>query len=496
MSDPPPAVSPRGKASPRGERSRPEPSPRGEASGALAIVLHSHMPYVEGFGTWPFGEEWLFEAMATSYLPLLDVLDGPGGDAITLSLTPVLCDQLTADGIDERFAAFLTDVRRVSHRLDVDGCRGSGRGDLAEALEVAADDYERALAQYAALATSGGLLGALAPHAAWTSSATHAVLPLVATQAGTRLQLDVGIQSHRERFDDVRPWHGGFWLPECAHAAWLDRLLEEAGVHAVCVDFTDVLGGRGAPGHLRPVRTEAGPLLVPIDRAILELVWSDGGYPAHGAYRDYHHRTTHDHHPWANDGSVYDRERARAQAREDADAFVSAARARVAGGGLSVCALDTELLGHWWYEGVDWLAAVLDEAAVQGLAIVHLDKALAVCDPAAPVDSGTTTWGTPRDLSTWDAPGVAELAWQARDAELSVVAAGGDADLRAVRELLAVQSSDWAFMVSRDLAGTYPQERTAGHLAGLRAALDAPGTQDPAVRGLAPFARRAALLEP
>ena len=44
-------------------------------SGRLSIVLHTHMPYVEGFGTWPFGEEWLWEAMATSYLPLLDVLD-------------------------------------------------------------------------------------------------------------------------------------------------------------------------------------------------------------------------------------------------------------------------------------------------------------------------------------------------------------------------------------------------------------------------------------
>ena len=56
--------------------------PRGPApvSGRLSIVLHTHMPYVEGFGTWPFGEEWLWEAMATSYLPLLDVLDAhPGG---------------------------------------------------------------------------------------------------------------------------------------------------------------------------------------------------------------------------------------------------------------------------------------------------------------------------------------------------------------------------------------------------------------------------------
>ena len=32
--------------------------------GDLAIVLHSHMPYVEGFGTYPFGEEWLFDAVA------------------------------------------------------------------------------------------------------------------------------------------------------------------------------------------------------------------------------------------------------------------------------------------------------------------------------------------------------------------------------------------------------------------------------------------------
>ena len=41
--------------------------------GELAIVLHSHMPYVEGFGTYPFGEEWLFDAVIRSYLPVLEV---------------------------------------------------------------------------------------------------------------------------------------------------------------------------------------------------------------------------------------------------------------------------------------------------------------------------------------------------------------------------------------------------------------------------------------
>ena len=67
------------------------PSDRGE----LALVLHTHMPYVEGYGTWPFGEEWLWEAVATCHLPLLDAL-GQHGAPLTLSLTPVLCDQLAA----------------------------------------------------------------------------------------------------------------------------------------------------------------------------------------------------------------------------------------------------------------------------------------------------------------------------------------------------------------------------------------------------------------
>lgn len=471
--------------------------------GRLAIVLHSHMPYVEGFGTWPFGEEWLWEAMAMSYLPLLDVLEeAPGGACVTLSLTPVLCDQLEAPGLGERFLAFLRDVRRESHRLDVEGCTAGGRPDLAAELARAAEDYERAAERYAALG-EGGLLGALAPFAAWTSSASHAVLPLVATDAGVRLQLATGIESHRRRFDAARGaqgWSGGFWLPECAHAPWLDPLLEEAGVHAVCVDLTDVFG-YGDARHLRPLRTEAGPLLVPVDRQTMELVWRNDGYPAHGDYRDYHHRSTHDHHPWSNDGSVYDVERARARCRADAADFVARTRDRVGDDGLAVCALDTELLGHWWYEGVWWLRAVLEECVAQGLELVHLDDALheGRPQPAAALpdhERRVTTWGTPRDLSTWDGPGVADLAWRARDAELRVVAAGSQADPRAVRELLALQSSDWAFMVTRDLAGDYPLQRAADHARALDEALGAVGSCEAAVRNLAPQATAAPLLQP
>jgi 1,4-alpha-glucan branching enzyme len=450
--------------------------------GRLAIVLHSHMPYVEGYGTWPFGEEWLWEAMASSYLPLLGLLRD--GAPLTLSVTPVLCDQLEAPGVPERFRAFLTDMRRTTHALDAEGSRATGRADLAGEIERAAGDYERALAGFDAI--GGDLAGALAPHAAWTSSATHAVLPLLATTAGIRLQLRTGIASHRARFG---AWRGGFWLPECAHAPWLDALLEEAGVHATCVDLTDVFGC-GDARHLRPLGTEAGPILVPIDREVIELVWHDAGYPSHGAYRDYHHHTTHHHKPWANDGSVYDRERALAQARADARAFVAHARERLRGGGLSVCAVDTELLGHWWYEGIDWLRFVVEEA---GDLLVHLDDALDETTPA-PGELPVTTWGTSRDLSTWSGPAVGDMAFAARAAELRVVARGAAAGTRALRELLALQASDWAFLAARQAAGPYARERHDAHLAQLDAALAA--GDDGAVRNLAPDISHAPLLAP
>jgi 1,4-alpha-glucan branching enzyme len=469
---------------------------RSRFPGALALVLHTHMPYVEGFGTWPFGEEWLWEALATCYLPLVELLDRRPG-RVTLSLTPVLCDQLEAPGVADRFAAFLRDVRRETHRVDIEGCRAGGHEAYARELERAAGDYERALDQIDA--RGGELLAMFAPHVAWTSSATHAVLPLLATDAGVRLQLEAGIAAHRARFGE---WAGGFWLPECAHAPWLDALLEEAGVHAACVDLTDVLG-RGSPAQLTPLASPDGPLLVPIDRATVELVWSDGGYPSHPLYRDYHAFTTHHHRVWSNGGETYDVEAAWARARADAADFVARAIERLDAGAaalgrpaLAVCALDTELLGHWWYEGLVWLEAVLDEADRQGLRIAPLDAALAehaavpVADALAATDAPTaelptTTWGTPRDLSTWDGPPVADLAWQARAAELATFTSAAPPSPRALRELLALQASDWAFLETRGLAGPYARERAAGHAAAHAAAL-ADQAADPALRHLAP----------
>jgi 1,4-alpha-glucan branching enzyme len=491
--------------------------------GALAIVLHTHMPYVEGFGTWPFGEEWLWEAIATSYLPLLDLLDD--GAALTLSLTPVLCDQIEAPGVQERFASFVGDVRSWTHEEDATGLRAGGHERLAVELERSWRDYAQALESMHR--RGDDLLGALAAHAQWSSAATHAVLPLLASDAGVGLQVHAGISAHRRRFGES--WRGGFWLPECAYAPWLARTLEDAGVRAVCVELTNRLG-LGAVEHLRPIVSDSGVVLVPIDRATIALVWSDRGYPAAGAYRDYHHHTIHRHNPWNNAGEAYDHDAALALAEEHAADFVARTIARLQaaneacalegvalpGGGLVVCALDTELLGHWWYEGPHWLRAVIDECTRQGLELVRLDDALARSEPqqAGRVPAATErdlpagpgfgeplsqvgSWGMGGDLSTWSGPAVAQMTFAMRAAELEVLAAGELAGAAAVREMLALQASDWPFMVSRGIAVPYARERFDGHRAALARALAAgPDAEVAGLRNLARDAQCDALLAP
>jgi 1,4-alpha-glucan branching enzyme len=471
---------------------------KSQPSGALALVLHTHMPYVEGgaewpprdpesflrrpegYGVWPFGEEWLWEAVASSYLPLLDVLDRA---PVTLSLTPVLCDQLEDPRAMARCRSFLEHVRSESHRLDIEHYRHSGETAVVEALEASAAEYAAAAARLAELDRRGGLMHALGASAGWTSAASHAVLPLLASDSAISLQVQTGIAAHRRRFGE---WLGGFWLPECGYAPWLDEPLEEAGVSCACVELTGLFG-LGDRRHLRPLQTEAGPVLWPVDRHIMSLVWSSGGYPSGPAYRNHHALTPHHHRAWRNDGAPYDPAAATAAVAADARHFVAAARDRVSAGGVCVCALDTELLGHWWHEGIGWLSAVIDEAGRQGLALVSLDEGLELQGPVpAPAERGVSTWGEGGDLRTWSGPQVADLAWRARAAELGVLRSEGRPSPRALRELLGLQASDWAFQVTRQVTGEYPRERAAAHSQAMEAALDPDRKLDDAARNLAP----------
>jgi 1,4-alpha-glucan branching enzyme len=514
-------------------------SGRSADRGELAIVLHSHMPYVEGFGTWPFGEEWLLEAIAASYLPLLRVLEAAaeraGQGVATVGMTPVLADQLAVPELGARFLRFMRDVRRECHRQDAEGLDAAGRHADAQSLRRSARDYEWAAEDFER--RGGDLLGPLrrlhdtGAIELWASAATHAVLPMLATEQGVRLQVATGIGAHRACFGS---WSGGFWLPECAYRPGIEEPLAAAGVRVFCVDQT----GHGDPmDQLEPVAA-GGAVAMPIDWPTIALIWDEHGYPADPAYRDYHAQTVNGMRAWTNGGEPYDHDAAAVRAREHAQEFVDhviaragayrAARARPA---LVVCALDTELLGHWWYEGPRWLEEVFAHAAERGLRLTTLPAALERRDPVArPI--AESSWGTEKDLRTWDSPPVADFVWAARQAELDLVAALASAERRtladragtarrAARELLALQASDWSFMRTRELAGEYPAVRVRNHASRFGEAITAlrqgmahframqAGTRhdgtangqvnaafDEHLRGLAPGLELAPLLEP
>ena len=75
--------------------------------GAFTFMLHSHLPYARQAGMWPHGEEWVHEAIAETYVPLLDALYDLREEGIpfhlTVGITPVLAEQLADPFIVDHF---------------------------------------------------------------------------------------------------------------------------------------------------------------------------------------------------------------------------------------------------------------------------------------------------------------------------------------------------------------------------------------------------------
>ena len=454
------------------------------------------MPYVEGFGTYPFGEEWLFDAVIRSYLPVLEVARD-----LTMTVTPVLADQLEDRGAAERLREFLVEWRIGAAEADAPQvppeCRDACEAELVryrralELLDAAGGDPLRPFQD----AAGEGRIALAA------SAATHAVLPLLATRAGLGLQLDAGIRSHRRRFD----WDGGFWLPECAYAPGLEHRLAEQGVCWFCVDQS--AHDEDPSGALTPLATDAGPVALPIDWEAIQWLWSLDGYPSDPAHAQFAGKSLRGVRIWKVGGGAYEPAAAEAAARRQAGEFLAAIAARLrhfateqGRRGLIVFAIDTELLGHWWSEGAVWLREVLAGAAAAGVRLLTAPQALAEHEPVErPL--AASTWGEEKDLRTWDSPPVADLAWGARRLELRLLRAlaqglRGPAALRAARELLAVQASDWAFLDKRGQAGDYPFRRVTDHAVALLEAIDSAASSDPRMRALAPDLSLAPLLEP
>jgi len=505
--------------------------------GAFTFVLHSHIPYCRSAGRWPHGEEWLHEAAAETYIPLLralyDLRDEGVPYRLTIGLTPVLAEQLRDPLINDHLNEYL-ETRIQAAAQDGSRLRAAGKADLASLAEYYHAMYSRLLADYRD-AFAHDLVGAFGElqksgHIEIaTSGATHGYLPLLERDSSVAAQIGVGVASYEQAFGR-RP--RAIWLPECAYrpavsrggfeSPGIERFLEEQGlslfftetqsitggqlvgkVRGDAVGPYGVLAGRGRPRSSRLTRrTTFEPYYVgDSDVAVLARnsrtglqVWSgEHGYPGDGWYREFHRKDdvsglqywrTTARNAELGDKAVYQPDRAAERVRYHARHFASLVEEEIGGYhsatgryGIVCAAYDTELFGHWWLEGIDWLREVLRLLAASE--IVETCTAIEFVDRHPPEEAVALpegSWGQNGDHSTWKNPDT-EWMWPVihsaeqqmeRLVETHPSAAARsvrDALDQAARELLLLESSDWPFLVTTGQAREYAIERFRDHVA-------------------------------
>ncbi len=220
-------------------------------SGCVTFVLHAHLPYVVNHGVWPHGQDWLHEAAAETYLPLLRILRElePHGAPLkcNLSLSPILLEQLAHPGFKSGFRAYLAEKIAAAEK-DQDEFSRRGEAHLAGLAVFWRDFYHACLRDFEAL--NGDLIAAFKRFydagaiEIITCGATHGYLALLGTDASIRAQVRTGVRTHERHFGR-RP--RGIWLPECAYrpAGWWQypvpveghpRGFQRAGVEELLAD--------------------------------------------------------------------------------------------------------------------------------------------------------------------------------------------------------------------------------------------------------------------
>ena len=413
------------------------------------------MPYVEGFGTYPFGEEWLFDAVIRSYLPVLEVARD-----LTMTVTPVLADQLEDAGVARAAAALparVADRRRRSRPAT--RCRRSA----ARPARRSCDRYRHALELLDA--AGGDPLRAL-PARRPTRDGSRSPPRPPPTRCcrcwrpapGLRLQLDAGLRSHRRRFG----WDGGFWLPECAYAPGLEWRLAEHGVELVlrrperprASRWRRWRRSRPRPGRSRcrstgrrsagSGRSTATPPTPPTPSSPANRCAGCGSGRSAAA------------------PTTRPRPRRRRGARPSEFLAAAAARLRdlrrraAAAAACSSSRSTPSCSATGGRRARSGSRTVLDgRRAPPGSGCVTVPQALAEHEPVErPLRA--STWGEGKDLRTWDSPAVADLAWGARRAGAAAAAGRSPAASAATprsaprASCSPLQSSDWAFLDQRE----------------------------------------------
>jgi 1,4-alpha-glucan branching enzyme len=374
-------------------------------AGYLALTLNVHLPYVVHHGTWPHGLEWLHEAAAETYLPLLRVLAHLERDGVpanfNLNLSPILLEQLTHPHFREEFPHYLA-RKIVAAREDEAYFLQSGDAHYAEIARFWNAFYTAAQSDFAAL--DGNIVAGFRRFndagqiEILTCAATHGYLPLLGTDESLRAQLRTAVATHTRHFG--KPPRG-LWSPECGyrpaglwnypvlddgatapHPAFrrigIEQALSECGLEYFFVDthmVEDASRSLYQPYYVDgPYDKSRAATVFPRDPRTGFQVWSsDIGYPGDPNYLDFHKkRFPGGHRYWQvtgsnvgiNDKFVYRPDDALGRIQMHAAHFAQLVlhTLQPSFNGRTppvLCApFDADLFGHWWFEGPQWLEAV------------------------------------------------------------------------------------------------------------------------------------------
>lgn len=484
--------------------------------GYLALVLHAHLPFVRHPEIENFLEEdWLYEAMTETYIPLVQVFDGLLRDKvdfrITMSITPSLASMLLDPLLQTRYLRHLDKLIELSNK-EVDRTRWQGefnklalmyRHRFTAARHVFADQYKMNLIEAFKKFQNLGKLEII------TCGATHGFLPLMEiNRAAVRAQIKIGADLHRKIFG-VSP--KGIWLPECGYNPGDDEILKEEGIRFFITDTHGILFGSPRPkyGVFAPVYCKSGVAAFGRDMDSSKSVWSaEEGYPGDFNYREFYRDIGYDLEydyikPYINpDGTrintgikyyrisgrntekkPYVPEWAMEKAAEHAGNFMFNRERQVehlygimGKAPLLLSPYDAELFGHWWFEGPDWLNFLIRK--------MHFDqKTVKLTTPREYLEKFPRNQVSTPSFSSWGWKGYCEVwlegsnDWiykhlhKAADRMVELAKANRSASgileralKQAARELLLAQSSDWAFIMKTGTFTQYAYRRTKDHI--------------------------------
>ncbi|MCQ2560166.1 MAG: DUF1957 domain-containing protein, partial [Clostridia bacterium] len=369
--------------------------------GYLALILHSHLPFVRDSGTAEILEErWLFEAITNCYIPLLDSwerLEQEGIDfKITVSLSPSLLSMLKDEHLQKKYQCYLErmialgEKERHKYRNEPDfASLAAGYERQAQNLLSKWEQHQGDLtSRFKRLAEKGRL-------ELITTCATHGYLPLMSSDEARKAQIEVGLATFREIFG-FSP--RGFWLPECGYLPGIEQFLKEQGIQYFFVDSHGILGAKPAPryGVYAPLACGEGIWAFGRDPESSRQVWERRlGYPGHPDYREFYRDvgfdetqeylkeflpqnirvdTGYKYYRITGQGDskeIYQPEIAQQRAAEHAAHFLQSRLHqfdRIAAWmpdrqPVVVAPYDAELFGPWWYEGPLWLESLCRLAA-------------------------------------------------------------------------------------------------------------------------------------